>query len=70
MILQTESEEAIWLLQKCHVLSDRIFKETQKNGNKKWHTKMGRFHKTLGLKMNITRQTRIYQLIKVNVNLG
>lgn len=27
-----------------------------------------RFHKTFGLKMNITRQTRIHQLIKVNVN--
>ena len=29
-----------------------------------------RLHKTFGLKMNITGQTRIHLLIKVNVNLG
>ena len=40
MILQTESEEVIRLLPERHVLSDRIFKKTQKNDNKKWHMKI------------------------------
>ena len=40
MILQTESEEVIRLLPEHHILSDRIFKKTQKNDNKKWHMKM------------------------------
>lgn len=35
MILQTESEEVIRLLPEHHILSDRIFKKTQKNDNKK-----------------------------------
>ena len=35
MILLTESEEVIRLLPMRHVLSDRIFKKTQKNGNEK-----------------------------------
>ena len=45
MILLTESEEVIWLLPEHHILSDRIFKKTQKNDNKKWHMKMiGHYH--------------------------
>ena len=32
-----ESYLGIRLLPRRHVLSDRIFKKTQKNGNKKWH---------------------------------
>ena len=45
MILQTESEEVIRLLPEHHILSDRIFKKTQKNDNKKWHMKMiGHYH--------------------------
>ena len=40
MILTKKSEEVVRLLPERHVLSDRFFKKTQKNGNKKWHTKM------------------------------